>query len=75
MIRSSNGRIARNAATVAGASASSKRARKVKPAATISSMRRTLPGRDPVARASPLVVRSCCVAFPSGIVCVSTATR
>src|SRR4051794_37837489 len=61
MIRSSKGRIALNAATVAGASSSSQRARKVIPAATISSvaaadMRRTLAGCEPVRERLPLVV-------------------
>src|SRR5262245_25206552 len=56
MIRSSNGRIARNAATVAGASASSKRARNVKPEATISSTALNLPRREPACEDGPLLV-------------------
>src|SRR6185312_7516651 len=56
MIRSSNGRIALNAATVAGAPASSQRARKTIPAATISNMRVTLAAREPVGERQPLVV-------------------
>src|SRR3954470_23718336 len=61
MMRSSKGRIAVNAATVAGASAASQRAWKVIPAATISSipsaaMRRTLAACEPVRERLPLVV-------------------
>src|SRR5579884_3268032 len=48
MIRSSIGRDARNAATVAGASSSSQRATKRIPAATISSTRETLPAAHQV---------------------------
>ena len=74
MSRSSNGRIARNAATVAGASASSKRARKVNPAAQILST----PGRYRDASQRASVFRSAWVipvAFASGIAAESTATE
>src|SRR5438105_13589830 len=47
MIRSSNGRIARNAATVFGARSSSNRATKWRPAALISSTAATLSGAEP----------------------------